>query len=689
MTTSRTGRSTRRRTAIIGGAAVAAILLGGAAIPAQAAEDDAIAPQPGSYGFYVDTYLNNTSALTTPETNPSIGLLSQMLEYWQPGATWDAGTALVPEVLDANIDTSIEITQTRTDEEATEAYLIDRRNQNYSAIDGLGPYADAFREASNAGTTIPDTIPADATTTKYDDAGNSNGAWADAVSEVGSVVSLVNTIRGSYATSNNAKNYYGYPRPFRWSDEVEVLPTLEPVKKPVEEAAGDNGYPSGHTNAGYLASYALAYAFPEQYPDLLANASDIGNSRVVAGMHSPADVIGGRILATAIAASVLNDPAYAALLGEARAEALELLAAQPATTSTTAVDEESTIARLTYGLPRVGDTTLPVVVPKGAEALLQTRLPYLTAEQRRWVLQSTGLESGYALLDDAEGWGRLNLALAVQGYGAFDTDVVADMDASAGGFSAADTWSNDIEGDGSLTKQGTGVLTLSGDNAYLGGTIVGGGSLVTTSATALGDGSVTTTDGVLVETVDGTLVIAGDYAQSDTGALSLTVEDGSPLSIAGEAAFGGELTVTFADGVTPADDVVLATYGSLAASRFSSVDVAGLPAGYEPELQYRDGALHLVNAAAEGAEPQPGDGGGDGEPGTGTPGDGAPGDDGSGDDGSGSGSDTGAGSGDAEAGDDLAVTGPSDLSTAILAAGTLLLAGAVVLLIARRRRRDA
>ncbi|RUR02087.1 phosphatase PAP2 family protein [Labedella endophytica] len=634
----------------------------------------------------MDTYLNNTSALATPDTNPSIGLLSQMLEYWQPGPTWDTGTALVPDVLDANIDTSIEITRTRTDAGATDAYLIDRRNQNYSAIDGLGPYADAFRSASNAGTTIPDAIPADATSVKYDDAGNSNGTWADAVSEVGSVVSLVNTIRGSYATSNNAKNYYGYPRPFRWSEDVSVLPTLEPVKKPVEEAASDNGYPSGHTNAGYLASYALAYAFPEQYADLLANASDIGNSRIVAGMHSPADVIGGRILATAIAAAVLNDPAYAALLDEARTEALELLAAQPTTTSTAAVDEEATIARLTYGLPRVGDTTLPVVVPKGAEALLQTRMPYLSADQRRWVLQSTGLESGYALLDDAEGWGRLNLALAVQGYGAFDTDVVVDMDAADGGFSAADAWINDIDGDGSLTKQGSGVLTLSGDNTYLGGTIVDGGSLVATSATALGDGSVAAADGLLAETVDGTLAITGDYAQSDAGELSLTVEDGSPLAIAGEATFGGRLSVAFAEGAAPADDVVLATYGSLAASRFTSVDVDSLPAGYEPELQYRDGALHLVNAAAEGAEPQPGDGGGDdGEPGTGTPGEGEPGNGDGGND-AGEGSDDGTGSGDAEAGDDLAVTGATDPSVLILGAGTLLVAGAVVLLIARRRR---
>ena len=48
-------------------------------------------------------------------------------------------------------------------------------------------------------------------------------------------------------------------------------------------------------------------------------------------------------------------------------------------------------------------------VPKGAEVLLETRFPYLNADQRRWILYSTGLPSGYVFLDDAEGWGRLNL----------------------------------------------------------------------------------------------------------------------------------------------------------------------------------------------------------------------------------------------------------------------------------------
>ncbi|WP_411699188.1 phosphatase PAP2 family protein [Conyzicola sp.] len=595
--------------------ALAAAIVAGLASPAAAAPADAIAPHPDAWGrYFVDSAGTNITANKTPATNAAIGLLSPMLKYWAPDATpvpavdangkyipTSVGTIIDQAFHDANIAEAARITQTRTSEQAADAYRIDRRNQNYSAIAGLGPWTQAFTDGSGAGTTIPDTIPADATTVKYDDAGNANGRWAEPASPLGPVVSLVDKFRASDASTNPSKAYYNYARPFRWSTDVSILPTLEPVKKSDADAFGDGGYPSGHTNAAWLASYALAYSAPERFQELLTNASEIGNSRIVAGMHSPADVIGGRMMSTGVSAAVLNNPANATLKAQARANAAALLAT-PGTGADPyadhAVNAAEYLERLTYGLPRTGDTTLPVVVPKGAEVLIESRLPYLSADQRRWVLQSTGLGSGYALLDDAEGWGRLNLYAAADGYSAFDTDVTVNMDATAGGFSAADTWRNDIDGAGSLTKQGTGALTLTGANSFAGGMTVENGTVTAASATALGTGSLTLVDGVLSESVAAPVLVPGNLTLQSAGELDLTVGANTPaLSVGGVASFDGALSVALASGFVPADDLVIATFGTLGAGKkFASVRVDGLPAGYTPTIEIRDGAVHLVNA---------------------------------------------------------------------------------------------
>ncbi len=77
--------------------------------------------------------------------------------------------------------------------------------------------------------------------------------------------------------------------------------------------------------------------------------------------------------------------------------------------------------RMTYGLALAARRELPEDVPVQAQVLLLTRFPHLTDEQRTQILRDTALPSGYALLDGNtwDGWGRLNLYAAVNGYGSF------------------------------------------------------------------------------------------------------------------------------------------------------------------------------------------------------------------------------------------------------------------------------
>ena len=103
------------------------------------------------------------------------------------------GTKLNSRVLDANIQKVVDIAERRTMLEENAAYFDDRRSQSYSIIDGLGKLAGVYRMNAGATTTIT-SIPADASIRKYNDEGTNSGSTS---SELGNVVSLVNTLRGN------------------------------------------------------------------------------------------------------------------------------------------------------------------------------------------------------------------------------------------------------------------------------------------------------------------------------------------------------------------------------------------------------------------------------------------------------------------------------------------------------------
>ncbi|MGN0145038.1 MAG: phosphatase PAP2 family protein, partial [Clostridium sp.] len=456
-----------------------------------------------------------------------------------------------------------------------------------------------FRKLANAGTTIKG-VAEDSTTKSYIDKGNNNGVWADEDSQLGGIVKLINTIRNSSASTTPSKNYYQYMRPFRWSDDVNVLPTLIPVIKPEEKASSDGGFPSGHTNAAYLSSLGLAYAVPERFQEIITRASELGNDRIKAGMHSPLDVMGGRIMATAVAAAALNNKDNSHIKAEAYKEAHEKLLTQEGSSidrfDNYEENKKNYTERLTYGFNKIGNTPKPMVVPKGAEVLLETRLPYLDSSQRREVLYTTGIESGYPLLDDEEGWGRLNLFAAADGYGAFNGNVTINMDASKGGFNASDIWRNDISGTGSLTKNGTGTLKLTGDNTYSGGTYINEGILEADSSTSLGKGNVTNDGGIFKENVFGTVNLNGEYKQSENSTLELSINgNGDLFIINGNASFGGKLKLNFIDNYIPDNNMTIIKFKSNnESSRFSSLETTGLPTDYKAELIYDNNEIRLL-----------------------------------------------------------------------------------------------
>src|SRR5205823_88601 len=96
-----------------------------------------------------------------------------------------------------------------------------------------------------------------------------------------------------------AKRFYKYARPWRWSAAVQVVPALVPAES--ASPATDGGFISGHAAEATRDAIAMAYVVPERYQELLSRALELGENRIFAGMHSPLDVIGGRIQAQAAA----------------------------------------------------------------------------------------------------------------------------------------------------------------------------------------------------------------------------------------------------------------------------------------------------------------------------------------------------------------------------------------------------
>jgi acid phosphatase (class A) len=86
------------------------------------------------------------------------------------------------------------------------------------------------------------------------------------------------------------KRKFHRPRPY-----VED-PTLTPC---IQIPTGDPwSYPSGHSTAGYLLALALAQKFPAKKDLILQQGLQIGENRLIGGVHHPSDVMAGRELAT-------------------------------------------------------------------------------------------------------------------------------------------------------------------------------------------------------------------------------------------------------------------------------------------------------------------------------------------------------------------------------------------------------
>ena len=177
---------------------------------------------------------------------------------------------------------------------------------------------------------------------------------------------------------------------------------------------------------------------------------------------------------------------------------------------------------------RVAGTSMATATVSGVAALVSSVYPWMTGTQLQETVLTTATDLGDAGVDARFGWGLVNAEKAVNGPAALLTGWTAAVSRDA-------TFANDISGKGSLTKIGSGTLTLLGNNTYTGSTAVLEGTVSLHGALGsdviLGNDATFAAHGGRID---------GNYEVVNTRATT-AVQLGKPLQVTGKAALQGHL----------------------------------------------------------------------------------------------------------------------------------------------------
>jgi acid phosphatase (class A) len=112
-----------------------------------------------------------------------------------------------------------------------------------------------------------------------------------------------------------AKKAFKRLRPYLSDPEIKAL-----VRPSIS-----GSYPSGHTTHITASAIVMGDIVPEKRDAIWERAHDYAWSRVIAGMHYPTDLDGGRLAGTAIAVAVRNRPEFKSDFDAARRELRQYL----------------------------------------------------------------------------------------------------------------------------------------------------------------------------------------------------------------------------------------------------------------------------------------------------------------------------------------------------------------------------
>lgn len=288
------------------------------------------------------------------------------------------------------------------------------------------------------------------------------------------------------------KDKYTRGRPYQvLDDNGNYVDNYETIKTYIDDKGKvklNSSYPSGHTSKGFGQAVVMSLALPERGSELFSRALQYGESRVIVGAHFPTDTMTSRLSRYYYMAQLLNNDDIAQNLTHFSKQVRESLAQNctkenlraclddlPQTVHDNYKKDNHNIGYYnTLKDQQTAPKLLPNQLPETSEALLRLRFPYLDNDARRQVLASTAYASNsHAQMGDVNNpnhnWGLINLPTAYEGIRHIYTDITTtdkDKTLDLAGFLEHDIWQNNITGEGGLTINHHGSLTLIGDNSF-------------------------------------------------------------------------------------------------------------------------------------------------------------------------------------------------------------------------------
>lgn len=95
---------------------------------------------------------------------------------------------------------------------------------------------------------------------------------------------------------------------------------LDPTLATLIDVPEHGAYPSGHSTQAYAIAFLLTELAPERRAEFERDALRVAVNREIAGLHYPSDSAAGRLLARQIVDLMLQNPDFATLVEDAKAE---------------------------------------------------------------------------------------------------------------------------------------------------------------------------------------------------------------------------------------------------------------------------------------------------------------------------------------------------------------------------------